>query len=282
MRPTCSDRAPCSPWASCTASCCLSCRQRASSDFLPRLSQRAHLGRCRRSRAGGWAAAAALAAGGGGRGAGRHRSVRGQNSSTIAEGFSSTSVPAEAWASCEYGRRDETCPVSTGGRDEACPVSTGGRGGSGGVLFDVRACGGVGVTSRAGAGPSASGHWTVPREREKRVHILRALLNPPIRRLTSLRQAVVRGHSWRTVQARTPRFRGVMEAGRTWRGRVNSQGEGRGLAPSTAGSKRCVCEYGRRDETCPVSTGGGTRRVQSVREGGEGGGGGGRLRGAVA
>ena len=32
---------------------------------------------------------------------------------------------------------------------------------------------------------------------------------------------------------------------------------------------------GRRDETCPVSTGGGTRRVQSVREGGGGGGGGG-------
>ena len=28
-----------------------------------------------------------------------------------------------------------------------------------------------------------------------------------------------------------------------------------------------------RDETCPVSTGGGTRRVQSVREGGRGGGG---------
>jgi hypothetical protein len=27
-------------------------------------------------------------------------------------------------------------------------------------------------------------------------------------------------------------------------------------------------QYGRRDETCPVSTGGGTRRVQSVREGG--------------
>jgi hypothetical protein len=31
--------------------------------------------------------------------------------------------------------------------------------------------------------------------------------------------------------------------------------------------------YGRRDETCPISTGGGTRRIQSVREG-EGGGGG--------
>jgi len=30
--------------------------------------------------------------------------------------------------------------------------------------------------------------------------------------------------------------------------------------------------HGRRDETCPVSTGGGTRRVQSVREGGGGGG----------
>ena len=31
--------------------------------------------------------------------------------------------------------------------------------------------------------------------------------------------------------------------------------------------------YGRRDETCPFSTGGGTRRVQSVREGGGQGGG---------
>ena len=28
--------------------------------------------------------------------------------------------------------------------------------------------------------------------------------------------------------------------------------------------------YGRRDETCPISTGGGTRRVQLVREGGGG------------
>ena len=31
------------------------------------------------------------------------------------------------------------------------------------------------------------------------------------------------------------------------------------------------CAYGRRDETCPVSTEGGTRRVQLVRERGEGG-----------
>jgi len=112
----------------------------------------------------------------------------------------------------------------------AAPLGTGAEllDDSRGVLFDVRACGGPGVTWRARAGAR---HWTVPREREKRVHILRALLNPPIRRLTSWTQAVVTGHSWRTVQARTPRFRGVMGGGRTWRGRVGSQGEGRRLVP---------------------------------------------------
>ena len=40
-------------------------------------------------------------------------------------------------------------------------------------------------------------------------------------------------------------------------------------------------QYGRRDETCPVSTGGGTRRVQSVREG-RGGGRWGRTAGSTA
>ena len=41
--------------------------------------------------------------------------------------------------------------------------------------------------------------------------------------------------------------------------------------------------HGRRDETCPISTRGGTRRVQSVREGGrEGGGGGGSSSGRAA
>jgi len=41
----------------------------------------------------------------------------------------------------------------------------------------------------------------------------------------------------------------------------------------TALASQCGASwYGRRDETCPVSTGGGTRRVQSVQEGGGGGG----------
>ena len=44
-------------------------------------------------------------------------------------------------------------------------------------------------------------------------------------------------------------------------------------APGASGGAQkgkggAAAEYGRRDETCPVSTGGGTRRVQSVREGG--------------
>jgi len=42
--------------------------------------------------------------------------------------------------------------------------------------------------------------------------------------------------------------------------------------PGLAWKTLAMNSYGRRDETCPVSTGGGTGRVQSVREGGGGGG----------
>ena len=56
-----------------------------------------------------------------------------------------------------------------------------------------------------------------------------------------------------------------MERGRT-RGVQRSGDLGGWRAPVSG-------QYGRRDEACPVSTGGGTRRVQLVREGREGGGG---------
>ena len=57
------------------------------------------------------------------------------------------------------------------------------------------------------------------------------------------------------------------------------EGEGRGPRPSgqprgegRRRARRCVRTC--RDETCPISTGGGTRRVRLVRRGGAGGGGG--------
>jgi hypothetical protein len=43
-----------------------------------------------------------------------------------------------------------------------------------------------------------------------------------------------------------------------------------GAACAGARASTVSGQYGRRDEACPVSTGGGTRRVQSVREGGRG------------
>jgi len=56
--------------------------------------------------------------------------------------------------------------------------------------------------------------------------------------------------------------------------RLRSECAPRPAAPPSLPGLLAGCRhFARRDETCPVSTGGGTRRVQSVREGGGGGGG---------
>jgi len=64
--------------------------------------------------------------------------------------------------------------------------------------------------------------------------------------------------------------RGGEDGGARGRGHEGSAGRA-DLPQLRLSGGLCERQYGRRDETCPVSTGGGTRRVQSVREGGRGG-----------
>jgi hypothetical protein len=149
--------------------------------------------------------------------------------------------------------------------------------------------------SKGDAQPFSRGTATTP---QQQAALSGAVLLPPSRCPRSRLARGARGRlgrgraAWRTVRRRSeerdltdpPRDQPPQRARAGGRagGRAGRRAGGRRNSPTrhalTGGAGRVLRRFGsvlggRRDETCPVSTEGGTRSVQLVREGGRGGGG---------